>query len=508
MNLKASLVAMFVLLTTTFNMAGKVHQEYLMEGVYWDVKPFIFYNEETGQMDGIIPEMYYRGHYFCSNSTHLKGIMNFTHALPSRESFHRAIKTQVSANNTWYNNSYPPAFWVPVMESGLDWENSKRYRVFSLMKSDHLALIVRRDLISLPRKFFDGLYNCRQIFVVTILICIVFAVSMWLLEMRVNPNFENLFLTGVGTGLWWSTVSMTTVGYGDITIRSPIGRVLAVVWLVIGVMIGCFTTATMTNIVSGVDYLSVFDKKVAVLDNSYELKAAKYYHSVPVSFTSYEEVIRSVREDDQIFGALVNADVAAWRQRELRGHKVPLSIIKLLPATLYVKCMIPMSISNKSQELIKVMNCMHLQKDEIYDPPIATFKKHCEIENLYIGNLDDLLLHNHIFRSLLILAVFMVAMGLGYDLKFYMKYGHFTKTVLRNYICWVLGLRDKPILTNEEWDAKIEEGQDETEKRVLLKNERKQLKNERKQPGDFQCRQSSIKLQATAGGVSKDAEYI
>lgn len=74
----------------------------------------------------------------------------------------------------------------------------------------------------------------------------------WLAERRGNPEqFGGRPTHGIGAGLWWSAVTMTTVGYGD---KAPVtfwGRVLALVWMFAGIiMISTFTAAIASSLTS------------------------------------------------------------------------------------------------------------------------------------------------------------------------------------------------------------------------------------------------------------------
>jgi hypothetical protein len=54
----------------------------------------------------------------------------------------------------------------------------------------------------------------------------------WLVESRRNPeHFPRPYFKGIGEGLWWGSVTLATVGYGDRTPRSVWGRLLAMVWM-------------------------------------------------------------------------------------------------------------------------------------------------------------------------------------------------------------------------------------------------------------------------------------
>ena len=60
----------------------------------------------------------------------------------------------------------------------------------------------------------------------------------------IEPNsFDNL-----KTSLWWAIVSMTTVGYGDYTPKTDLGRVLAVIIMLSGISLIAIVTATISSI--------------------------------------------------------------------------------------------------------------------------------------------------------------------------------------------------------------------------------------------------------------------
>lgn len=71
---------------------------------------------------------------------------------------------------------------------------------------------------------------------------------VWLFERRHNDaQFGGGALRGIAAGVWWSAVTMTTVGYGD---KSPVtvgGRLLGFVWMFAAVILTASFTATITS---------------------------------------------------------------------------------------------------------------------------------------------------------------------------------------------------------------------------------------------------------------------
>ena len=76
---------------------------------------------------------------------------------------------------------------------------------------------------------------------------VMIGVLIWLAERRTNAQFDREPLPGIGSGLWWSAVTMTTVGYGDKAPKTVWGRVLGMVWMFSGlIVISTFTAAITT----------------------------------------------------------------------------------------------------------------------------------------------------------------------------------------------------------------------------------------------------------------------
>ena len=73
-------------------------------------------------------------------------------------------------------------------------------------------------------------------------------VLVWLIEHRANPEqFSAAPRQGLGDGLWWAAVTMTTVGYGDKAPRTGLGRALGVVWMFAAIVLIALLTAQVTS---------------------------------------------------------------------------------------------------------------------------------------------------------------------------------------------------------------------------------------------------------------------
>jgi polar amino acid transport system substrate-binding protein len=84
------------------------------------------------------------------------------------------------------------------------------------------------------------------------ILCIA-AILVWLCEHRKNAAHfggQGRKLSGIGSALWWSAVTMTGVGYGDLYPRTLIGRVIAVAWMFSSLVLVAVFTATMASMLT------------------------------------------------------------------------------------------------------------------------------------------------------------------------------------------------------------------------------------------------------------------
>lgn len=73
---------------------------------------------------------------------------------------------------------------------------------------------------------------------------------IWFLERRKNASFAGSGWKGVGSGLWWSSVTVTGVGYGDKIPHTFAGRSVAVALMFASLVVTSIFTATIISVVT------------------------------------------------------------------------------------------------------------------------------------------------------------------------------------------------------------------------------------------------------------------
>ncbi len=80
-----------------------------------------------------------------------------------------------------------------------------------------------------------------------LLLLLIVGLVIWLVEKRNNTEHFAEGRRGIIDGMWWSAVTMTTVGYGDIAPKTLRGRLLGLFWMFASVMLLSVFTAGVTS---------------------------------------------------------------------------------------------------------------------------------------------------------------------------------------------------------------------------------------------------------------------
>ncbi len=130
---------------------------------------------------------------------------------------------------------------------------------------------------------------------------------IWWLEKDDEDShaFSTKYRKGIVDAYWWAVVTMTTVGYGDKCPRKISGRLVAAVWMIIGIMWFAAFTATLSTVLtlnrlqSG-SIKSVADldqRRVTVIEGTTTENYLRYYNIKMVLSDSLAEMIKLLKND-------------------------------------------------------------------------------------------------------------------------------------------------------------------------------------------------------------------
>jgi polar amino acid transport system substrate-binding protein len=90
-------------------------------------------------------------------------------------------------------------------------------------------------------------YNFLRAIFALLLVLMIFGILVWLFERRRNDSEFPPGAHGLWHGLWWSAVTMTTVGYGDKSPQTIGGRIVALIWMFTAIIIISGFTASIAS---------------------------------------------------------------------------------------------------------------------------------------------------------------------------------------------------------------------------------------------------------------------
>ena len=117
-------------------------------------------------------------------------------------------------------------------------------------------------------------------------------VLVWWFEHKKNPQqFNGSTARGIGSGFWWSAVTMTTVGYGDKAPVTLAGRILGLIWMFVAIIIISSFTAAITSSLTVTQLESVIkgpeDLPKVTVGTIANTTSESYLKQIQISFRSY-----------------------------------------------------------------------------------------------------------------------------------------------------------------------------------------------------------------------------
>lgn len=131
---------------------------------------------------------------------------------------------------------------------------------------------------------------------------------MWLAESRRNPEqFPRQYIRGVGNGMWFALVTLTTVGYGDKAPVTKTGKVITSLWMLITMVAASSLTAgiaTVMTLLLSAEVTQEFTKpedvrgkQIAVVSGTTGEQWAQTYEARLLPSTTLDEAISSLKSE-------------------------------------------------------------------------------------------------------------------------------------------------------------------------------------------------------------------
>ena len=167
---------------------------------------------------------------------------------------------------------------VSIAPLSITGEHHAKFDFTAPYYTSHSSIAVRKvtggDRI---RSYVSRFFNSNLLRGILILFSVIFIFGFlgWYFEWKKNPDHFRKGLHGIWDGIWWSAVTLTTVGYGDKAPKTVWGKVAALLLMfggllfVSGISAGIATSITSEELSNQYSSLSHFKKeKVGTLSGT------------------------------------------------------------------------------------------------------------------------------------------------------------------------------------------------------------------------------------------------
>ena len=134
-------------------------------------------------------------------------------------------------------------------------------------------------------------FEMMVIFILSIQCILIAGVLFYALENGTNTHVQNIF-----DGIWWSVVTLTTIGYGDVYPITFGGRILGMVLAMVGIGLVALPTGILT---SGFIRALRSEKKISQLVNSME-EEEKEQDALVERIQEIETAIKKVKKKPSV----------------------------------------------------------------------------------------------------------------------------------------------------------------------------------------------------------------
>lgn len=149
-----------------------------------------------------------------------------------------------------------------------------------------LGIATRKNSSNPYETIIGSIFSFEFLNVVVVLMSIILVIGLmvWAFERHYNKEQFDKGISGIGDGIWWATVTMTTVGYGDKTPKTILGRLISVFWMFAAMIVLSSITASMTSKIN-------YDPMSTAIERPDDLKNIKRIGTV--SYSSSEDYLVS-----------------------------------------------------------------------------------------------------------------------------------------------------------------------------------------------------------------------
>lgn len=195
----------------------------------------------------------------------------------------------------------------------------------SFFVSNATAVVAQVSSFEKLSIFLKGFFNLNFIKGLLVLLFIIFSFGLlgWLFERKENPETFRYGPKGIWDGVWWSAVTLTTVGYGDKSPKTKMGKVSALVLMFGGLLFISGLTAsiasslTVNQLTNNPEGFNEFkERKVGTINESgTEVFLTEHFFKDIVSYSTVVDGLKDVQKG-KISAFLYDEPILRYRMQK------------------------------------------------------------------------------------------------------------------------------------------------------------------------------------------------
>jgi len=166
-----------------------------------------------------------------------------------------------------------------------------------------------------------------QAVLLLLLIIFIFGLILWLAERKRNHEQFGKGIRGLGDGIWWSAVTMTTVGYGDKAPRTGWGRVISIIWMFTAVVVissftaGIASALTINQLESSIKGIDDLKKvRVGTIGGSASAEFLKEYDIIFYEYSNIDKGLKDV-DNNKIQAFVYDEAILRYLVKDMKLHE-------------------------------------------------------------------------------------------------------------------------------------------------------------------------------------------
>eukprot|EP00112_Aurelia_sp_Birch-Aquarium-sp1_P015629 Seg3483.1 transcript_id=Seg3483.1/GoldUCD/mRNA.D3Y31 product="Hyperpolarization-activated voltage-gated potassium channel" protein_id=Seg3483.1/GoldUCD/D3Y31 len=299
MQLKIAFLLLFGIIEVSAVWRPRCKDEYRV--AWWPIPPYMYQENDT--VSGVFPEVMLKMVRECCQAP-----INLTYDI--------MLANKIEAVEQVSNGTAD--FVLPlIVKTG-----KKKFLSFPLVPiidSPGIAFYSAAPL-SAGETLVKIIVESAPVLIVMAIIVLIAGTMYWILELR----GQSPIISGFLNGLWWAFISMTTVGYGDLALKTKAGQVAAIFWILVG-LVGCSLFVAVVSSVLTMACLSqkmeLSGNQIAVLEGSQEHLMAIKGSALPLALGNVEQIAESLQHGHAI-GALLDSYVAGSYQDLFKNFRL------------------------------------------------------------------------------------------------------------------------------------------------------------------------------------------